>query len=139
MFLITLGGVCLMEHNCKKWGHLGLRLTLGLLFLVPGLMKLVAPSMITGFLASKGFPAAGFLAWVLILAEVICGALILVGYKVKWAVIPPIVVLVVAILTVHLGDVQNPMRWIDVLFRLVGITGLLFIGGAGAGEYAVDK
>lgn len=127
-----------MNSDCEKYGHVALRVTLGLLFLVPGLQKLMNPGMISGMLGGLGFPAPAFFAWLLLLAEIVCGAALIVGYQVKWAALPPIVVLLVAILLVHLPD-PSPMKWIDVLFRLVGISGLAYLSGAGAGEWAVGK
>lgn len=97
------------------------------------------PSMISGMLGGLGFPAPGFFAWVLLLAEIVCGALLIVGYKVNWAVYPPMVILVVALLLVHLRAEPNPMKWINVLFHLIALSGLAYLGGAGAGDYSVEK
>lgn len=80
------------------------RILLGLLMLVPGLMKLfvMGPSAVTGMFAGMGFPAPMLFAWILIILEVGCGAAILVNYKVRYTAIPPAIIMVVAtILTVN--------------------------------------
>lgn len=119
-----------------------LRVLLGLLFVVPGLGKLMNPAMIIGMLGQLGFPGPAFWGWLLLLSEIIFGAALILGYKVKWTAWPLVIVLVVATLIVHLpqlGDPNAPMALIDVLFRLVGIAGLIVVSAAGPGAYAISK
>lgn len=116
-----------------------LRVLLGLLFLIPGISKLMNPDMIIGMLGGLGFPGAAFFGWVLILSEIVFGIALVVGYKVKYAVWPLIIILVVAILTVHIKDVENPMMMIDILFRLGAIAGLNLLRYTGNGSFAVSK
>jgi uncharacterized membrane protein YphA (DoxX/SURF4 family) len=87
---------------------------LGLVMLIPGLLKLfvMKPTAIVGMLGELGFPTASFLAWVLILSEIIFGALILAKYKLNYTVWPPIIILVVASFTAHWGN------WPNVLVHL---------------------
>lgn len=128
-----------MECN-KGYGLVILRVMAGILFLVPGVMKLMDPAGITGMLAGLGFPAASLLAWVLLLSEIIFGASLVVGWKTKYTAWPLVIVLVVATLTVALPAAsESPMGWINVLFHLVGIGALITIALDGPGACAISK
>ncbi len=116
-----------------------LRIMLGLLFVVPGITKIMAPNGIIGMLSNLGFPGPAFFGWVLILSEIIFGLALIVGYKAKYAVWPLIIILVVAILTVHIKDTQNPMIWIDVLLRVVAIAGLNMLRYTGSGSWSLGE
>jgi len=128
-----------MENN-KGYGLAILRIVAGLLFLLPGIMKLMDPAGITGMLIGLGFPAPSFLAWILLLSEIIFGASLIVGWKTKYTTWPLVIVLLVATLTVALpGALENPMGWVNVLFHLVGIGALISIFLDGPGAWAVSK
>jgi len=128
-----------MENN-KGYGLAILRIVAGLLFLLPGIMKLMDPAGITGMLIGLGFPAPSFLAWILLLSEIIFGASLIVGWKTKYTTWPLVIVLLVATLTVALpGALENPMGWVNVLFHLVGIGVLISIFLDGPGAWAVSK
>lgn len=123
----------------KMYAQTILRVLLGLLFLVPGLGKIMNPAMIISMLSDLGFPGPAFFGWVLILSEIIFGAALVVGYKVKWTVWPLVIILAVATITVHLPTLGTPMGHINVLFHLVGIAGLLVISASGPGACALSK
>jgi len=128
-----------MENN-KGYGLAILRIVAGLLFLLPGIMKLMDPAGITGMLTGLGFPAPSFLAWILLLSEIIFGASLIVGWKTKYTTWPLVIVLLVATLTVALpGALENPIGWINVLFHLVGMGALISILLDGPGAWAVSK
>lgn len=76
---------------------------LGLAMLIPGLLKLfvMKPAAIVTMLSGLGFPSATAFAWILILSEIVFGALILGRYKLKYTTIPPIIILLVATFTAH--------------------------------------
>lgn len=128
-----------MESD-KRHGQAILRILTGMLFLPAGLMKLMDPAGITAMLTGLGFPAPSFLAWVLLLSEIIFGASVILGWKTKYTVWPLVVVLVVATLTVALpGALENPAGWINVLFHLLGIGALISVFLDGPGAWAVSK
>ncbi len=84
---------------------LPLRLAVGYGFLEHGYAKLArGPDVFIGILHAIGMPFAFFLGWATILIEVIGGLLILLGALVPLASLPMIVVLLVAIFTVHLPN-----------------------------------
>ena len=127
-----------MQKN-KGYGLAIIRMALGLLFIIPGIMKLLDPSGIIGLLGGLGFPAAGFFGWILILSEIFFGAALLVGWKVKMTVWPLILILLVALLTVTIPGIGQPMGVIKVLFHILGIAGLVGIYLDGSGKCTVCK
>lgn len=124
-----------------EYGPVILRIVLGLLFLIPGLGKLMNPAGITGMLGNIGFPVAILFAWILILSEIVFGIALLIGWRVKYTVWPLVIVLAVAGLFVALPslDMSNPGTIINLLWHLVGIGGLITLSLIGPGKYAIDK
>lgn len=126
-----------MEYKNAEYGPAVLRVFLGLLFIVPGLGKLMDPTPITGMLGTLGFPAAGFFAWLLLLSEIVFGLAVLLGWKLEWTVWPLVLVLLVATVMVAIPNMNgNP---VTVLFHLVGIAGLVSLSLTGPGKYAVGE
>ncbi len=82
------------------------RILLGLVMLVPGLLKLfvIGPSAVSGMLAGLGFPAAMFFTWLLIVFEIGSGLAVLIGWKLEYTAVPPAVILVIAGLLVYRTD-----------------------------------
>ena len=81
---------------------LPLRLIVGYGFLEHGSAKLArGPDVFIGILHAIGMPFAFFLGWATIVIEMVGGSLILLGAIVPLASAPMIVVLLVAIFTVH--------------------------------------
>lgn len=101
----------------EKYLKLANRLFLGLLMFIPGIMKFFA-IILNGM---DGLTAL-FLALVLVILEIICGSAILANYKLKYAVIPPVVILIISALTTYIGDVSS------LLLHLVAISGYLMLG-----------
>ena len=113
-----------------------LRIALGLFFVVPALSKLWNPAGITGMLSGLGFPLPTFFAWIILLSEIIFGASLIIGYKVRFAVWPLFIILLVALLLVAIpgasfSDISSLMM---VLWHLVGLAGLITIRAFGAGS-----
>jgi len=125
------------KAKIEDYGPSVLRLGLGLLFIIPGWGKLMAPAGIIGMLGNIGFPAPAFFGWVLLLSELVFGLTVLIGYKVKYSVWPLLVILVVATVTVYLPDLAA--NKIMILFHLVGIAALVSLYLTGPGALAVDK
>lgn len=70
----------MIDNRLAPYGALGLRVALGLMFIAHAYLKLVifTPAGFAGFLGQVGLPA--FLAWPIILAELIGGLAILTGF-----------------------------------------------------------
>ncbi len=114
----------------KEYGPFALRIGIGGIFVFAGIMKLINPSMVVGMLGGMGFPAPGFWTWLLILVELLCGAAVLVGFKLKWATIPLAVVMLVAIVV---SDMQIAIN------NTVILSGLVSLWLSGPGAWALSR
>lgn len=109
----------------QKYLKLANRILLGLLMVVPGVMKLfvLGPDAVVGMLSGIALFswAPAFWAWVLMLSEVVFGLAILANYKLKYAVIPPVIIMLVAGLVVNIGNASS------LLLHLVAASGYLML------------
>ena len=115
----------------KDYGPFVLRIGIGGLFIITGLMKIMNPPAVVGMLTSLGFPGPQFWAWLLILAELLCGAAVLTGFHLKYTTVPLVIVLIVAISTT--GQLMNGLKDAVLLLSLVS----LWLSGPG--EWALSK
>lgn len=134
-----------------SWYALPLRLIVGFGFVEHGYAKLSrgADSFI-GILQAMGLPFAHLLGWATITVEIVGGLLILAGAFVTLAAVPMIVVLLVAIFTVHLPNGFSSIKLMsyDAMGAHFGQPGyetdLLYIAGllalciGGAGPLSLD-
>jgi uncharacterized membrane protein YphA (DoxX/SURF4 family) len=100
--------------GCKMFNkHVGNlnRILLGLVMLVPGIMKLfdMGSSKIVEMLSNMVLFswAPSFWAWVLILSEIVFGIAILFKWRLQYTSWPPVVILVIASFTVHWANWGN--------------------------------
>ena len=70
----------MIDNRLAPYGALSLRVALGVMFIAHAYLKLVifTPAGFTGFLGQVGLP--GFFAWPIMLAELLGGLAILVGF-----------------------------------------------------------
>ena len=127
-----------MEGNKHMYGHALLRVFLWLLFIIPGIGKLLNPAGATGFLTSLGFPAPALFTWILLLCEIIFGLAVLIGLKVKYTVWPLVIILAIATIMVVIPS-TTAMTVTNLLFHLVGLVGLISLALTGPGAMAVSK
>lgn len=91
------------HDRIERFAGLPLRLIIGYGFLMHGLAKWSrGPAVFATLLHSLGIPASQLFAWATILFEIVGGVAFLVGAFVSLVSIPAIIVLVIAIVTVHL-------------------------------------
>ncbi len=114
---------------------LAARVLLGALFIVAGLGKLADVQGFAGYMASGGVP--GFLAWPVILLEILGGLAILAGFQTR------VTALVLAAFTILAGvlyhfDPADQMQMTMLLKNLAIAGGFLALANIGAGRYAVD-
>lgn len=87
------------------WQAIPLRLIVGYGFFAHGYAKLArGPDHFAGILHAMGLPHAELLSWATVIVEVIGGLMIAFGALVPVVALPMVVVLLVAILTVHLSN-----------------------------------
>ena len=133
------------------WYALPLRLIVGFGFVEHGYAKLSRG--VDGFIAilhAIGMPFAELLAWATIIVEIVGGLLILAGAFVPLAAVPMIVVLLVAIVTVHVPNGFSSIKLMSYDMTgahfgqpgyetdLLYIAGLLALCVGGAGPLSVD-
>ena len=113
------------------------RLAVGLLFMSTGWGKVHDLGKVTAFFEQLGIPAPGFNAVLVGYSELICGTLLVLGLVTRFATIPLVVSMIVAILTAKRADLHG-------LFDLVGfdeftyLCVLLMIGVLGPGAASLD-
>jgi putative oxidoreductase len=87
----------------KRYATVPLRVIVGYGFLAHGMAKWNhGPDSFAAILYAAHVPAPHIMAWLTILTEIFGGFAILCGAFVAWVSLPAIVLLIVAILTVHL-------------------------------------
>ena len=114
------------------------RLTVGLVFFRSGWGKLNDLQKVTDYFSVIGLPAAAFQARVASTAEFVCGTLLLVGLATRFAAVPLIIVMCVAIRTALWDQV-------DGIASLVGLTEfayialLVWLATDGPGPLSLDR
>jgi putative oxidoreductase len=115
------------------------------MFFILGLTKLANPGGFAGSLDKLGFPISLTLAWVVLVIEIIGGAMLTVGFKVEYAAVPLAAVLIVATLIRHMGIpgpawevLKSAIQGSTVLMHLLGISVLSDFAVNGAGEFSLE-
>jgi len=113
------------------------RAAVGLLFMSTGWGKVHDIPKVTKFFETLGIPAPGFHAVLVGYSELICGTLLVVGFVTRFATVPLIVSMVVAIATAKRSELHG-------LFDLVGfdeftyLVVLVMIAIVGPGALSLD-
>jgi putative oxidoreductase len=134
-----------------SWYAVPLRLIVGLGFIEHGYAKLARGA--DGFIAilhAIGTPFADLLGWATIVIEIVGGSMILLGAFVPVATVPMIIVLLVAIFTVHISNGFSSIKLLsyDAMGAHFGqpgyetdllyVAGLLALSVGGAGPLSLD-
>lgn len=129
-------------HRLHALAPLALRLGVGLVFFLHGLQKLTnGPSGFAGMLTGLGVGAPGLIAWLVTIAELVGGGLLLIGLLTRLATLPLIATMIGAILLVKadLGVIappDSPMPGAELdIALLAGLVALLLLG---PGRISVD-
>lgn len=132
--------MCLCPKNkcggkCKEAGLFLLRLALASIFIFAGYNKL-APGHegAVGMFTKLGFGAPEFWAYFVGLAEVVGGAMLLMGVYVCYAAAWLAVIMIVALLTAHSGG-----SFMSMYAPISMLGGLFALMGTGAGKWALLK
>lgn len=136
----------------SEWYAVPLRLVVGFGFMEHGYAKLArGPDAFIAILQAIGVPLAHLLGWATITVEIVGGVLVLLGLFVRVAAAPMIVVLLVAIFTVHLPNGFSSIKLLSydaagAHFGQPGYeTDLLYLAGlvalciGGAGRFSLDR
>lgn len=132
----------LLNCSCsEKWQSVGpflLRIVTGAIFLGHGLIKwqIMGVDGTAAMLSGIGFPIPGFFAVLLIVAEVLGGALLILGAWTHWTAKVLAVVALVALVTVHLKNGFIGQGGYEfILLILVACISLMITGG---GKWSID-
>jgi putative oxidoreductase len=132
-----------------------IRVMVGAVFLAEGIQKFLYPAEVgAGRFARIGLPFADILGPFVGSVEIICGTLVLLGLLTRWAVVPLLGIMAVAIITtklpILLGQDIGPFRVRQLpYYGLWGfvhesrtdfamIMGALFLWSVGAGPVSLD-
>lgn len=134
------------------WSAIPLRLIVGYGFMEHGYAKIAhGPEAFAAILGALGVPAPHLMAWATIAVELLGGAAVLVGAFIPLASIPMIVVLLVAIFTVHLPNGFSSIKLQSVSSGVAHFgqpgyeTDLLYVAGllalvlGGPGPFSLSK
>lgn len=120
-----------------------IRLMVGLVFLSEGIQKFLFPDAVgAGRFAKIGFPQPEFVAQFVGACEIVCGAFIVLGLLARLAVIPTIIIMIVAISTTKLPILANEGFWKmahESRTDFSMLLGSLFLLIVGAGRCSVDN
>lgn len=125
------------------WASLIGRIGIAALFLWSGYGKLVHMAGNVGYMQAFGLPAAELLIWPAMLVELVAGAMLLFGWKARWAAIVLVLFTVPATFIFHAywsapaDQVLNAQ--IHLMKNLAIIGGLLGIFAHGSGPLGLDR
>jgi len=123
------------KEHLNDYGLLVLRIGFALLMLPHGLAKagLLFSGNTIQFPDPLGLGAAVSLT-LAVLAEVVCSLFILVGFKLRYSVIPLIVTMLIAIFVIHIND-----AWAKSELGALYLLGYVVLAITGSGKYSVDS
>jgi len=125
------------------WASLIGRIGLAALFLWSAYGKLVQMDGNVGYMKAFGLPAADLLIWPALLVELAAGAMLLVGWKARWAAIALVLFTLPATFIFHaywsVPADQAFNAQIHFMKNLAIIGGLLGIVAHGSGPLALDR
>jgi putative oxidoreductase len=114
------------------------RLTLGLVFFNSGRGKLGNLPQVVEYFQSLGIPAPHFQAPLAAGAELVCGALLLLGLFSRLASVPLVVTMIVALLTAKKDEIEH-LSSLFTMIEYLYIVMLVWIGVSGPGPLALDR
>ena len=124
--------------NSLRWlGPTLGRIAVGLVFVQSGWGKLHDLGSVTEYFASLGLPNPAFQAALASTTELVCGALLLVGFATRFAVVPLIITMCVAIRTAKWDEIDGIISVFTTIEGLY-IVLCIWLGTTGAGPLSID-
>lgn len=131
-----------MKFCCSSVLFLG-RLFISAIFLISGIGKFLDYEGTVQFMASKGLQFIPVLLVCAALLEIVTSLALIFGIKVRWAAFALFLYLIPTTYFFHdfwnSGADQFQLQFIMFLKNLSIMGGLLYIMGAGAGNFAIDR
>jgi putative oxidoreductase len=138
MNLDTLRARVLAVLDRFSWvGPLAVRLSLGAVFLGTGWGKLHNLGQVTGFFTELGIPFPAVQAAMVSGSELVGGTLVLVGLFTRFAAVPLMGTMIVAILTAKRPEIDG-IRSLLAFEEFTYLAGFLWLTVAGAGKASLD-
>lgn len=116
----------------------GGRIFLAAIFIISGISKLVDPAGTAGYIASVGIPAPLAAAWGAIAIELVGGAALIAGYRVRIAALALALFTLATALLFH-ADFADQMQSIMFMKNIAIVGGLLQVMAFGAGRFGIDR
>jgi putative oxidoreductase len=114
------------------------RVTVGLVFFWSGWGKLHGLEQVTDYFTQLGLAAPGFQARLASSTEFVCGGLLLVGFLTRFAAVPLIVTMMVAIRTALWEEVTSLTSLVGLLeFSYIAL--LVWLATSGPGPLSADE
>jgi putative oxidoreductase len=118
------------------------RLLLAAVFLVAGSRKLMGAAASAAYFGKLGFPMPEVMVWVAIAVEIGGAALLILGWKARWAALLLALFTLIATFAAHrfwqFDAAQYANQLNHFLKNLAIVGGLLFVAAAGAGALSLD-
>ena len=118
------------------------RIAMAVLFLIPGIQKLMAVAGTAGYFAKLGFPMPGVMVWVSIVIEIGGAVLLILGWQTRRIAWLLILFVVIATAMAHrfweVDAAQYGAQLNYFLKNLAVVGGLLYVAAFGAGALSVD-
>jgi putative oxidoreductase len=120
-----------------------IRWLVGAVFLAEGIQEFLFPAALgTGRFAKIGLPAPEFLAPFVGVVEITCGALVIVGLLTRWAAVPLLIDMAVAITTTKIPMLHTQGFWAmahEARTDWCMLLGALFLLIVGPGAWSIDS
>jgi putative oxidoreductase len=124
--------------NSLRWlGPTLGRIAVGLVFVQSGWGKLHSLDSVTDYFASLGLPNPAFQAALAATAELVCGTLLLIGFATRFATLPLIITMCVAIRTAKWDDIDGVISVFTTIEGLY-IVLCIWLATTGAGPLSID-
>jgi putative oxidoreductase len=119
------------------------RITMGVLFIVPAVRQIMTYQGSVKYFASLGIPSPEAVVVIAVIIEIVAGAMLIVGWKTRWAAWALIVYVIIATAFAHrfwqFPEAQQFNQLNHFLKNLAIIGGLLYIISFGPGRLSVDS
>ena len=128
---------------CSSLIFLG-RLLISAIFILSGIGKFMEPEATEAYMAAKGMSMVPFFLYAAAIVEILGGLSILIGFKARWGGLLLFLYLIPVTLIFHsfwtetTPDAQK-LQMIMFMKNLTILGALLYVMGAGAGKWSIDK
>jgi putative oxidoreductase len=119
------------------------RMLIALLFLLSGIEKVMNPAGTLGYMKAAGLPLPDLLLWASVLVELGASALLVLGWKTRWAAAALLLWMIPVTAVFHnpwAGDpAQAQMQMIHLTKNLAIMGGLLLALAFGPGDWSLER